>query len=88
MAISWWAVRFFFHVRFCVMFFIRKWHQCPDVVVGITTFDCFLRLQHVRSAPNVFAAGFTQAIYTFGGDGRIYAGYRYDRANAEGSGIA
>jgi tetratricopeptide (TPR) repeat protein len=29
--------------------------------------------------------GFTQAIYTFGGEGRIYGGYQYNDADAEGS---
>ena len=34
---------------------------------------------------NIQSTGVTQAIYTFDGQGRIYAGYRFDHANADGS---
>jgi hypothetical protein len=34
---------------------------------------------------DIHRIGLTQAIYTFGGEGRIYAGYQYANANAVGS---
>lgn len=34
---------------------------------------------------DVNAIGFTQAIYTAGGEGRIYGGYRYENANTDGT---
>jgi len=40
--------------------------------------------QQIQSG-NVQSVGVTQAIYTFGGDGRIFVGYRYENAEADGA---
>ncbi|MCH7724935.1 MAG: tetratricopeptide repeat protein, partial [Planctomycetes bacterium] len=39
----------------------------------------------LEPSADLHAVGVTQAVYTFGGQGRIYAGYRFEEARADGS---